>query len=264
MNHDSTVCQWLVCRCNNYCLKKTLGLYSFPSVLLFRIELSVRPWRSKHNSKPVGRRPLVELVVMWLHAASGSNTGILRRSVDGCGNTTGNHIPNDAGYEVCSEATSGWTRRVRIGRAPAEREPNPDRKSALELALRAYAEKQDGVVVKPEIGTSFDSLDEGFQFYNLYSWEVGFGVRFAKSRLNVERRKCMHEIVCACAGAPLKENSRSIRTGCTAMIRPGKVDGDSNRGGASKHGSQMVQMACTEEGEGISGYTLDKESKLQE
>ncbi|KAE8802660.1 Protein FAR1-RELATED SEQUENCE 5 [Hordeum vulgare] len=152
-------------------------------------------------------------------SVSGSNTGILRRSVDGCGNTTGNHIPNDSGYEVCSEATSGWTRRVRIGRAPAEREPNPDRKSALELALRAYVEKQDGVVVKPEIGTSFDSLDEGFQFYNLYSWEVGFGVRFAKSRLNVERRKCMQEIVCSCAGAALKENSRSIRTGCTAMIR---------------------------------------------
>ncbi|XP_048537151.1 protein FAR1-RELATED SEQUENCE 5-like [Triticum urartu] len=31
--------------------------------------------------------------------------------------------------------------------------------------------------------------------------------------------KCMQEIVCACAGKPVKENSRSTRCECTAMIR---------------------------------------------
>lgn len=34
-------------------------------------------------------------------------------------------------YELCSEATSGWTRRVRLGKAPEEREMNPDRKQLL-------------------------------------------------------------------------------------------------------------------------------------
>uniref|UniRef100_A0A453PGJ8 FAR1 domain-containing protein n=1 Tax=Aegilops tauschii subsp. strangulata TaxID=200361 RepID=A0A453PGJ8_AEGTS len=56
-----------------------------------------------------------------------------------------------------------------------------------------------GNVVNPAVGTSFDSLDEAYQFYNLYSWEVGFGIRYSKSWLNVERVKCMQEIVCGCA-----------------------------------------------------------------
>ena len=122
-------------------------------------------------------------------------------------------------FEVCSEATSGWTRRVRLGKAPDERDMNPDRKTALELSVRAYAEKCQGHVVNPKIGTEFDSLDEAYEFYNLYSWETCFGIRLAKSRLNVQRTRCMQEIVCACAGSPLKENSRSSRCGCNAMIR---------------------------------------------
>ena len=59
--------------------------------------------------------------------------------------------------------------------------------------------KRDGNVVNPAVGTSFDSLDEAYQFYTLYSWELGFGIRYLKSRLNVERVKCMQEIVCGCA-----------------------------------------------------------------
>ncbi|XP_044409839.1 uncharacterized protein [Triticum aestivum] len=109
-------------------------------------------------------------------------------------------LGEDSLLQVCSEATSGWTRRVRIRKAPAERELNPNRKSALELSMRAFILKRDGNVVNPAVGTSFDSLDEAYQFYNLYSWELGFGIRYSKSRLNVERVKCMQEIVCGCAG----------------------------------------------------------------
>ena len=87
---------------------------------------------------------------------------------------------------------------MRIGKAPEEREMNPNRKSALELSLCAYADKKDGPVLCPSIGTSFDSIDEAYEFYNLYSWEVGFGVRPAKSRLSVDRKRCMQEIMCAC------------------------------------------------------------------
>lgn len=49
---------------------------------------------------------------------------------------------------------------MRIGKAPEEREMNPNRKSTLELSLRAYADKKDGPVLCPSIGTSFDSIDE--------------------------------------------------------------------------------------------------------
>ncbi|KAE8807607.1 hypothetical protein D1007_16153 [Hordeum vulgare] len=119
----------------------------------------------------------------------------------------------------CTEATSGWTRRVRIGKASVERKMSAARKSALELSVRAYITKRDGNVANPVIGTSFDSIDEAYNFYNLYSWEVGFGIRLSKSRLNVNRSRCMQEIVCGCAGKPVKDNIRSSRCGCNAMIR---------------------------------------------
>jgi hypothetical protein len=54
-------------------------------------------------------------------------------------------------------------------------------------------------VINPEIGTTFDSITEAYDFYNLYSWEVGFGIRYGKSRLNIEREKCMQEFICGCA-----------------------------------------------------------------
>ena len=72
---------------------------------------------------------------------------------------------------------------------------------------------------KPELGTTFYSLKEDYYFYNLYSWEHGFGIRYGKSRLNPDRRKTMQEIVFGCSGKPLRENTRSCRCECPAMIR---------------------------------------------
>ena len=42
-------------------------------------------------------------------------------------------------------------------------------------------------------------MGEAYDFYNLYSWEIGFEIRYEKSRLNVKRTKCMQEIVCGWA-----------------------------------------------------------------
>ena len=71
--------------------------------------------------------------------------------------------------------------------------------SALEKALRRYTEKKTDTVIVPAVGSTSDSLGEAYDYYNLYSWEIGFGVRYGKSRLNVERTKCMQEIVCGCS-----------------------------------------------------------------
>lgn len=40
--------------------------------------------------------------------------------------------------------------------------------------MRAFITKRDGNVVNPAIGTSFDSLDEAYQFYNLTETEESF------------------------------------------------------------------------------------------
>ena len=71
--------------------------------------------------------------------------------------------------------------------------------------MRKYAEEPDKSVVRPELGLSFDSLGEAYDFYNLYSWEIGFGIRYGKSRLNAERTKTMQEIVCGCSVSGLSD-----------------------------------------------------------
>ncbi|XP_044319573.1 uncharacterized protein [Triticum aestivum] len=109
-----------------------------------------------------------------------------------------------------------WTRRIRIGRAPIERTPCAGRVCALEKTLRGYAEKKTDIVMVPAVGYNFDSLGEAYDFYNLYSWEIGFVIRYGKSRLNIERTKCMQEIVCGCSGKPKKGNARTCRCECPA------------------------------------------------
>ncbi|KAM3309542.1 hypothetical protein ACQJBY_030670 [Aegilops geniculata] len=113
--------------------------------------------------------------------------------------------------------TPGWTRR--IGAAAPGRAPCPGRISALEKAIRGFADEPGGMVIVPALGTSFDTLGEAYDFYNLYSWEKGFGIRYGKSRLNVERMKCMQEIVCGCVGKAGVENTRSCRCECPTLIR---------------------------------------------
>jgi hypothetical protein len=70
---------------------------------------------------------------------------------------------------------------------------------ALEKRIRSYPENPEQPVVEPAIGMTFDSLGEAYDFYNLYSWEHGFGIRYGKSRLNPEKTKTMQEIVCGCS-----------------------------------------------------------------
>lgn len=93
----------------------------------------------------------------------------------------------------------GWTKRVGVRHAPTEYPPSAGRISALKKTLRGYAEKKTDTVIVPSVGSNFDSLGEAYDYYNLYSWEIEFGIRYGKSRLNVERTKCMQEIVCGCS-----------------------------------------------------------------
>ncbi|KAM0835689.1 hypothetical protein ACQ4PT_062791 [Festuca glaucescens] len=118
----------------------------------------------------------------------------------------------------------GWSKRLRVGNAPPERTPCPGRMGALEQSVREFAENPSENVIKLELGMSFDSLNEAYDLYNLFSWEHGFGIRYGKSRLNVERTKCMQEIVCGCSGKPEMDHTRSCRCECPALIRLLRTD----------------------------------------
>ncbi|XP_044431108.1 protein FAR1-RELATED SEQUENCE 5-like [Triticum aestivum] len=102
---------------------------------------------------------------------------------------------------------------------PDERTIQAERVTTLESAIRGFAERKTASVITPNLGLSYDSLTEAYDFYNLYSWECGFGIRYGKSRINVKGARCMKEFVCSCSGKPNKENSSSCRTKCRAMVR---------------------------------------------
>ena len=79
---------------------------------------------------------------------------------------------------------------MRIGAAKLVRAPCTGRILALEKTIRQFAEQPVDIVIVPKIGTSLDTLGET---------QKGFGIRYGKSRLNVNRTKRMQEIVCGCA-----------------------------------------------------------------
>jgi hypothetical protein len=107
--------------------------------------------------------------------------------------------------------------RVRVGRAPPDRTHCADRQSALEKSVRCFAEKLGDEVIDPCLGTTFDSISEAYDFYNLYSWEHGFGIRYGKSRLNSEKTKCMQEIVCGCSVSLSTHYQGNLSLGCVVL-----------------------------------------------
>ncbi|KAI4987131.1 hypothetical protein ZWY2020_019931 [Hordeum vulgare] len=105
---------------------------------------------------------------------------------------------------------SPWRQRVRLGKIPDRRATSSGRVSVLENSVKKYADKKSKFVVKPEISQEFDSLAEAYDFYNLYSWEIGFGIKYGQCRRNVEKCKTVQDIVCGCAGKPRRVNSHSV------------------------------------------------------
>lgn len=64
--------------------------------------------------------------------------------------------------------------------------------------MKKYADKKSNIVINPAIGMSFDSQAEAFEFYNLYSWVVGFGIQWNSSAKNTCKSVMVQEIVCSC------------------------------------------------------------------
>ncbi|CAL4900103.1 unnamed protein product [Urochloa decumbens] len=87
--------------------------------------------------------------------------------------------------------------------------------SAIDRALRGADARVAGMsVFFPRPGTVFDSAAEAYQFYNLYSWDIGFGIRFGRSRTNSQNYRTRQDI-----GDGPEHLQTSQRTGCKAMIR---------------------------------------------
>ncbi|CAM0881426.1 unnamed protein product [Alopecurus aequalis] len=71
---------------------------------------------------------------------------------------------------------------------------------ALEKAIAGFAQRETEAMVNPTVGSFSVSLDEAYEFYNIYSWESGFGVRYGASSMDSHGTKCIQQFVCACEG----------------------------------------------------------------
>ncbi|CAL5011138.1 unnamed protein product [Urochloa decumbens] len=95
----------------------------------------------------------------------------------------------------------------------------PNEESAIAKAIRAASSRPGEAIFYPYEGTTFSSVEEAKDFYNLYSWERGFGIRLHRGRSNRADYQTSQDIVCSCEGRPKKANSASARTECKARIR---------------------------------------------
>lgn len=79
---------------------------------------------------------------------------------------------------------------------------------AIERAMRTASTRKTEHIFEPILGMVFDSKQEAHEFYNMYSWEKGFGIKYNTSRPGSISRKrkeigedgeeyrSMQEIVC--------------------------------------------------------------------
>ncbi|KAF8723243.1 hypothetical protein HU200_021758 [Digitaria exilis] len=94
------------------------------------------------------------------------------------------HVEVDAVVEVSSrpDIVPAWKTRNCCSKGPEFREKSLGQQNALEEALIKFADRKSDYIINPEMGTEFDNVDEASEYYNLYSWECGFGIRWGKKR----------------------------------------------------------------------------------
>ena len=69
---------------------------------------------------------------------------------------------------------------------------------ALEKALRESSARGEKCIFQTTKGQVFQSIEEAFEFYDIYSWEEGFGIRFGRSRINAAGLKIRQDMICSC------------------------------------------------------------------
>ncbi|CAO2165069.1 unnamed protein product [Urochloa humidicola] len=119
-----------------------------------------------------------------------------------------------------THTTSGMNRRRgKRPRTGLDYRIAPNEETAIAKAIRTAPSRPGQPIFYPYEGTTFNSVTEAKEFYNLYSWEKGFGVRLNRGYSNREHFHARQDIVCSCEGRPRNPNSASARTDCKAKIR---------------------------------------------
>jgi hypothetical protein len=73
----------------------------------------------------------------------------------------------------------------------------PAEQSAITRAIRTAVQRKDEAIFLPFEGMTFNSGEEARDFYNLYYWERGFGVRFGRDRKNDGMYRTRQDLICS-------------------------------------------------------------------
>jgi hypothetical protein len=76
----------------------------------------------------------------------------------------------------------------------------PRKEGVLGQSVREFAKNLSNNVIEVEIGVSFDSLNEAYDFYILYSWENTFGIRYRQQLPEcLEDKMYAGDLFCKCS-----------------------------------------------------------------
>ena len=87
-----------------------------------------------------------------------------------------------------------------------------------------FADRTTPYIIKRAVGMEFDDSDEAYEYYNLYSWECGFGIRWGKKRWSENKKaRKLHgdkpyrlgqEFYCSCRVRCVAFTLRKYAYGC--------------------------------------------------
>ncbi|XP_066394206.1 uncharacterized protein [Miscanthus floridulus] len=125
------------------------------------------------------------------------STGELVKTKDSSGNATNADVQNGYLETTLTQNKEGWKKRRRDKIAPNIKHFRmPSGLGAVERAMRQFCDKKEGHIFEPRVGLEFDSEAEAIEFYNLYSWEVGFGIRRGNVDGNKDGYITVRDVVC--------------------------------------------------------------------
>lgn len=149
------------------------------------------------------------------------DVGTSDNPVENCPCLNGNpfmHVMTEV-REDTSDAV-GWKKRNITPKG--QKRPDcrvPKGMGPIEIALRNAANRKTKYIFEPLLGITFDSENEGYDFYNMYSWEVGFGIKKDSLVRNRKDYQTMREFRCLCSGNDDRCKYKTKKTGCKAMLR---------------------------------------------
>ncbi|XP_048548424.1 uncharacterized protein LOC125527953 isoform X2 [Triticum urartu] len=90
---------------------------------------------------------------------------------------------------------------------------------AVEHGIRSFCEDTSVQMLKTIVGMKFSSKAEAYDFYNTYSWVLGFSIRNGDNYINCNGVQTMQELICQRAGITKNTKYATTRCGCKATLR---------------------------------------------